>query len=225
MEQHDTKHEARTAARAGRRPSRHTWLAGLVVAGFTLFGALDPAFGFGDRKPDDTPPGPLVNFGDETIGTLPILHGPDVIELHRNLRIQQPSLCLEGDLATIQNSIAFTRGDVTAQIETVDARAGIVRLVFPGDVQIGFDRLMIESSTIRVGVWTPGRASGVEVVWNARRGLVGASGPFSELPILSMSHAGALSYAPLFLLAHGPASSTTLVASTNQDFLILRQTH
>jgi len=200
-------------------------MSGLVVAGFALAGAFDPAFGFGDRKPDDVP-GHQLNVGDETIGTLPILHGSEVIELHRHLAILQPSLCLEGDLDTIRNSIVFTRGDVSAQVETVDARAGIVRLVFPGNVQLAFDRLMIESSGVRVGVWSPGRPSGLEIVWSSRRGLVQGTAPFSELPILSMSHTGALSYAPLFLLAHGSASSTTtLVAATDPDFLILRQTH
>jgi len=204
------------------------------LAGIAFFVALSffPERASGeDRKlnqpePPPAPTPPLIYGGDETIGTLPILQGPGVVELRRNLVIQEPSLCLEGDLSTIQNSIVFARGNVVATIVSSDARTGRVRLVFPGDVQIGFDKLMIESSSIRVGLWTPGRpTSSLEAVWGARRAMVGVSGPFSELPILSMSATGSLSYSPLLLLVHGTSAWTSLLATTTPDFLVLRQTH
>jgi hypothetical protein len=192
---------------------------------------LAPARAFGDdrkvNQPEPPPPAPPLHYaGDETIGTLPILQGPDAVELRRDLVIHGPSLCLEGDLSTILNTIAFTRGHVVAHVVSTDARTGRVRLVFPGNVQIGFDRLMIESSAVHVGLWTPGRAdANLEVVWSTRRSMVGVGAAFSDLPILSMSAAGALSYSPLSLMAHGAGYWTSLMATTTADFLIVRQAH
>ncbi len=202
----------------------------VVALGLFVAASFSSTLAFGqDRKLDPPPPAPTppMNFaGDETIGTLPIIQGPQAVELRRDLVIAQPSLCLEGELSTILNSIAFTRGDVVATIVSTDARSGRVRLVFPGNAQIAFDKLMIESSSIRVGLWTPGRThSNLEAVWSDRRAMIGVGAAFSDLPILSMSAAGALSYSPLLLMAHGAGSWTSLLATTTQDFLIVRQAH
>lgn len=218
-----------------RRQSRRgrIWTA-LAAAGLCFAASFSPAFGE-DRKPEGDPPppnGPGFATGDETIGTLPILQGPETIQIRRDLLIQQPSLCLEGELDEILSSILSVRGAAVAQIQPLpigqgNARTNRVRLIFPGNVQLGFDRLMIESSTIHVGVWLPERLrlGAIEAVWNSRLATIYSGSEFVHLPVLNMSAAGALSHAPYLAHAQGALGSTYVSAATDQDILVLRQTH
>jgi hypothetical protein len=195
----------------GRRLSRRWRTAlrtALVAASLCFAVVITPAFG-DQRKSDGSP---SYSGGDETIGTLPILHGQQTIDLWRDLSIVQPSLCLEGDLNEILSSIVLMRGQAVAQV--VPAGPGRVRVIFPGNVQLGFDRLMIESSSIRVGVWTPA---------NARQSMVAAT--FTEMPILALSASGSLSRAAFQAHVRGLLGTTLVSASTDPDFLYLRQTH
>lgn len=211
----------------GRQPDTrrsHTGLrTALVGLSLCFAAAFAPAFGDG-RKQD---PPPMFFAGDETIGTLPILVGQDTIALRRDLSITQPSLCLEGELADILGSIVLVRGQAIAQVERADARTSRVRVIFPGNVQLGFDRLMIESSSVRVGIWNPTGVRGGELqaVWNRRPLTLGVGTAFVDLPVLALSSAGALSIAPFALQGQGPLSSLHLLAAADQDFLTLRQSH
>jgi hypothetical protein len=210
------------------RPSRG-WRIALALAALGLcFAASMPTALGEERKPDDPPPnGPGYAAGDETIGTLPILQGPETIQIRRDLLIRQPSLCLEGDLDEIMSSIIGVRGDAVVQLEGAGLRTDRVRVIFPGKVQIAFDRLMIESSTIRVGMWMPGRTrlGELETVWNSRLATIAAGSQFVHLPVLDLSELGALSVAPYLVHAQGAVGSTFVTAVTDPDLLLLRQTH
>jgi len=170
---------------------------------------------------------PAFFTGEETIGTLPILQGPETIELRRDLRITRPALCLEGDLADVMNAIVSVRGGALAQVENVGAHTTRVRVIFTSDVQLAFDRLQVESSSIRIGLWTPGRPEKSEItgVWSSRQATFVARTSFVELPVLALSSTGALSYAPFLAKAQGVLGPTFLTAATVGESLVLRQTH
>jgi hypothetical protein len=205
----------------------------LAAAGLCIAAGISPARGE-ERKIDggEPPIEPSLFTGDETIGTLPILQGPETIVIRRDLLIQQPSLCLEGDFDEIMASIVSVRGAAVAQVNALPvgpgaSRSDRVQVIFPGNVQLGFDRLLIESSSIQVGVWMPERtrAGSIEFVWNSRLGTIPAESQLVHLPVLSMSAVGALSYAPFLAHAQGALGSTYVTAATGLDTLVLRQTH
>lgn len=206
----------------------------IFALGTVLALAIAPAIAFAgieeggrDKPPGAGPFAPTLASGDEFIGTLPVMSNGGQIELHRGLPILRPSLFIEGDLWQVVNSISILEGTVVANVEPLDADWTRVRLVFPDQVLLGFDRLAVQGSDLQFGLWMPQPVfyAYPQLSWGTRSVALNPTDARLALPIAEMSTAGALHGSPLVVRSAGFLGPNALMAASNQDFLFLAQRH
>lgn len=172
-------------------------------------------------------PGEPISIGDETIGTLPMQQGAPLLQLRRDLEVVRPSVFLEGDRNEVCNVIVSVAGANSVQVVPLDPQYTRVRVIFPGEALIGCDRLALEGSDIKVGMWLPDPHSDAypECTWGLRHSTIANATQRVELPVTVMSAAGALGQRALFVHAGSTFGATQLAVSTDADFVYLFQRH
>lgn len=160
---------------------------------------------------------------DETVGTLPSVNGPGGLDVRRYLRIQKPSLFVQGPTQTILSCVIAARGDVRALAQPMGH--GELRLVLAGDVQVALDRGGFQALGLRVGVVLP---QGQQLAW-ASAAWAGRALPFGratlDLPVLQLDAQGRLAASPLVAGVATRAGRTAVSVRASSDLLILTQAH
>jgi hypothetical protein len=210
------------------------WLGRIAVLACALGAmAIVPsrasAFGSTD-KGDGNHAADIYGGGDdETVGTLPIVLGEQTIKFRRNLNITRPSVCLEGDVNEILNSIAIVRGDTSAKLEWLDVTTYRARVTFPNDVLLGFDRLALQSANVRIGMNLPVSYAYPIQDWsgsfNSRHVAFSPALRMAELPVAALASSGTLDQHPMHVQIGNLRTTTSLIAFSSVDFVTLLQTH
>ncbi len=157
---------------------------------------------------------------DETVGTLPSQDGRPVLDLSRYQRLWKPALYVQGPASEVLGSVVLAEGDRRALV--MNLPGGEVRLLFPGSVSVGFDRILFRSAQMRVGVTVPEGALSMR----ASAAWAGRAFPWqvhAELPVGAFETAGYLDAGPIVAGLVTSVGTTAVRISATQDLLILSQ--
>jgi hypothetical protein len=188
------------------------------LAALALLAALLvlPSFGHTDRTGTEGPPGPgpqnpgaaSLGGGDETLGTLPTLGVGPALDLRRVRRIEGPAMYVEGPADSVLTAALGARGDRRAEV--VALPGGRARLVFPGSLEVAFDRDSLELGGFEFGIVGAEGLVGLRsgAAWNGRA-LQGWT-PAQQLPVGLLSTGAWLDEAPLVAVVAGGNGSVAL---------------
>jgi hypothetical protein len=159
--------------------------------------------------------------GDETVGTLPSVNGDDVLDIRRFARIVRPSLYIQGHRDDVLAAAVAARGDRRVLVQPMPGNE--LRVVFLGDVQVGFDRNSFHVAALRVGVVAPESSpilrSGAS--WNGQD--LPTWTYVYELPIAQFEANGLLDQAPILAGVATAQGVMRYRAHANVDMVVLTQ--
>jgi len=176
--------------------------------------------------------GPTSNHGafsagggggdDETVGTLPSHDGRDLLDLSRFRRIRSPSVWIQGPVDEVMSSALAARGDRRAFVQPMPD--GELRLVFPGAIEVAFDRTLVQETNLRFGIAVPSHATVLRDMasWN------GQELPWEyvyELPISQFGAAGLLDASPIVAGVQSTAGRARVSISATGTLIVLNQRH
>ena len=199
-----------------------------VLCGALLLGMLAGLSALARASDPGSGNDPRSNGGDdETVGTLPSIGSGSQIHFVRRTNDSRPSVCLQGTLEDLTNTILHVDGSGDCSVSDVDPLHHILRLEFHGAVRFQFDRGYLHLGGVSIGLSVPGafRDGELTAQWSGRSSAaVAMHAGLYDLPLASMDALGRLTQSPLTLLANSPTqASVALSASSNGGVMVLTQ--
>ena len=168
-------------------------------------------------------------FGDETIGTLPILGPGAPFDLMRHLLEREACFFLEGHRLDVFGSVISAQGRTIATVHVVDLVTDTVRVTFHGRPRLVLDRGMVESGVLRLGVDVPNPfgLGAAQASLGARSMPVFPVAPGQlDLPIAPFLAANLDATRRMIYEFQGQAGAHTLLSlRATRNFLVVEQTH